>query len=81
MANPSMTMPILESLRDDPSEYVRRSVANHLNDIAKNNSDYVAGSAGKWMRCASKDRQKLIRHACRSLIKQGHQSALVVFGS
>jgi 3-methyladenine DNA glycosylase AlkC len=80
MVDPSKTIPILEVLRDDPSEYVRRSVANHLNDIAKDHPDYVANIADKWMQGASKERQKLIRHACRSLIKQGHKSTLAVFG-
>jgi 3-methyladenine DNA glycosylase AlkC len=80
IADPAMTIPILQALRDDPSEYVRRSVANHLNDIAKDHPDFVAGIAGDWMRDASNDRQKLIRHACRSLIKQGHKETLAVFG-
>jgi len=80
MAEPSRTLPILEVLQDDPSEYVRRSVANHLNDIAKDHPDFVADIAEKWMQGATKDREKLIRHACRSLVKQGHQRTLAVFG-
>lgn len=80
IAEPSQTLPILEVLRDDPSEYVRRSVANHLNDIAKDHPDFVADIAEKWMQGATKDRGKLIRHACRSLIKQGHEKTLAVFG-
>ena len=78
--DPTKTLPILETLRDDPSEYVRRSVANHLNDIAKDHPDLVADVATEWMKNASKDREKLIRHACRSLIKQGHSRTLAVFG-
>lgn len=80
VADPSKTLPILEALRDDPSEYVRRSVANHLNDIAKDHPDLVAKIASYWMANASKNREKLIRHACRSLIKQGHRQTLAVFG-
>ncbi|MGB0505114.1 MAG: DNA alkylation repair protein [Pikeienuella sp.] len=80
ITDPTLTMPILKALRDDPSEYVRRSVANHLNDIAKDHPDLVAKIAGEWMQGASKDRQKLVRHACRSLIKQGHKETLAVFG-
>jgi len=80
IAAPTKTMPILDALRDDPSEYVRRSVANHLNDIAKDHPDHVANIANKWMQGASKNRQQLVRHACRSLIKQGHKNALAVFG-
>ncbi len=78
--DPRKTLPILATLRDDPSEYVRRSVANHLNDIAKDHPDLVADVAAEWMKNASKDREKLIRHACRSLIKQGHSRTLAVFG-
>lgn len=78
--DPTKTLPILETLRDDPSEYVRRSVANHLNDIAKDHPDLVADIAADWMTNASKDREKLVRHACRSLIKQGHSRTLAVFG-
>ncbi len=70
----------LEKLRDDPSEYVRRSVANHLNDIAKDHPDFVAELAAKWLQGASKEREKLVRHACRTLIKQGHEGALAAFG-
>lgn len=80
VASPNKTLPILEALRDDPSEYVRRSVANHLNDIAKDHPDLVANIAGNWMMNASKNREKLVRHACRSLIKQGHSRTLAVFG-
>jgi 3-methyladenine DNA glycosylase AlkC len=80
IADPAMTIPILQALRDDPSEYVRRSVANHLNDVAKDHPDLVAGIASDWMQDASKNRQKLIRHACRSLVKQGHKETLAVFG-
>jgi len=78
--DPSPMIPILESLRDDPEEYVRRSVANHLNDIAKDHPDLVGRLANDWMRDADKNRERLIRHACRTLIKQGHPKALEGFG-
>lgn len=80
MADPSPTIPLLEALRDDPEEYVRRSVANHLNDIAKDNPDLIARLAVDWMQDAGKERRKLVRHACRTLIKQGHPIALRAFG-
>ncbi len=57
VADPTKTLPILEVLRDDPSEYVRRFVANHLNDIAKDHPDLVANIARNWMMYASKDRE------------------------
>ncbi len=79
MADPSPALPLLEALRDDEEEYVRRSVANHLNDIAKDHPDLIAELAGKWLKDANANRTKLVRHACRSLIKQGHPGALKVF--
>lgn len=78
--DPAPMLPILKVLRDDEEEYVRRSVANHLNDIAKDHPDLVARLAGDWMQGADKPREKLVRHACRTLIKQGHPAALRVFG-
>lgn len=78
--DPAPLLPILKSLRDDESEYVRRSVANHLNDIAKDNPDLVGEIANDWMKGANNNRQKLVRHACRSLIKQGHKNTLKAFG-
>ena len=80
VADPSPTLPLLEALKDDPEEYVRRSVANHLNDIAKDHPDMVAGIAARWLKDADRNREKLVRHACRSLIKQGHSATLTAFG-
>lgn len=80
VADPAPVLPLLEALKDDPEEYVRRSVANNLNDIAKDHPDLVADIAGRWLKDASKDRQRLVRHACRTLIKQGHRGTLKVLG-
>jgi len=79
-ADPSPVLSLLEALRDDKEEYVRRSVANHLNDIAKDHPDLVANIAKQWMENADANRSRLVRHACRSLIKQGHTGALEAFG-
>ena len=78
--DPSPMLPLLEALRDDKEEYVRRSVANHLNDIAKDHPELIAELANKWMIGADKNREKLVLHACRSLIKQGHPLTLKAFG-
>lgn len=78
--DPGLILPILNNLKDDPEEYVRRSVANNLNDIAKDHPDLVADIAADWLRGASKDRQRLVKHACRTLIKKGHQKTLASFG-
>jgi len=78
--DPSPVIELLEVLKDDESEYVRRSVANNLNDIAKDHPDIVASIAEKWMVNANSERVKLVRHACRTLIKKGHQKTLMVLG-
>jgi len=80
IADPARLLPLLETLKDDPSEYVRRSVANNLNDIAKDHPDLVAGIAAKWLKGASPARQRLVSHACRSLIKSGHVKTLAALG-
>ncbi len=77
--DPSPMLPLLERLRDDASLYVRRSVANHLNDIAKDHPGLITDLATAWRRGASKEREALLRHACRGLIKQGHAATLAVF--
>jgi len=78
--DPSPVIEILEILKDDESEYVRRSVANNLNDIAKDHPDIVSDISEKWMVNASDKRIKLIRHACRTLIKNGHKKTLAILG-
>lgn len=78
--DPSPILPILENLKDDPSEYVRRSVANNLNDIAKDNPDVVIEVLRRWNTDASPERQGIIRHALRTLVKAGHTGALALLG-
>jgi len=78
--NPAPLMPLLEALKDDPEEYVRRSVANNLNDIAKDHPGTVVNTAEEWIKDAGKPRIKLLKHACRSLIKNGNSDALGLFG-
>lgn len=78
--DPSALIPLLAGLRDDPEDYVRRSVANNLNDIAKHHPDLVAEVAQDWLKGAGPNRRKLVKHACRTLIKQGHKGALEAFG-
>lgn len=80
VADPSPTLPLLLALMDDPSPYVRRSVANHLNDIAKDHPHIVEG----WLRThgegASSQRTALLRHASRTLVKRGHAGVLDALG-
>ena len=78
--NPKPVIELLELLKDDDKEYVRRSVANNLNDIAKDHPELVASIARRWMKGANTERKKLITHACRTLIKQGHVKTLKILG-
>jgi 3-methyladenine DNA glycosylase AlkC len=80
IADPAPVLELLELLRDDPSLYVRRSVANNLNDIAKDHPDLVISTLRRWSQGASEERQWIVRHALRSLVKQGHPEALAIMG-
>ena len=69
MDDPAPILPILEALKQDPSEDVRRSVANNLNDIAKDNPAVVVEVLGRWQAINTPEMDWLIRHALRTLIK------------
>lgn len=77
--DPSPIFPILETLKADSSEYVRRSVANNLNDIAKDNPALVLDIARRWLG-ENPDTNWIVRHACRTLLKRGNEDALALFG-
>ena len=78
--DPSPTLPLLAALQDDPSEYVRRSVANHLNDIARDHPSLVAGWLATHLPGASAQRIALLKHASRTLIKRGDAAVLGAWG-
>lgn len=78
--DPAPILPILTALMDDPEDYVRRSVANSLNDIAKDHPDMVAAFIAAHIEGASPERRRLLKHASRTLLKTGHTQALANFG-
>ncbi|WP_228897389.1 DNA alkylation repair protein [Acidovorax sp. Leaf73] len=78
--NPQLALPLLDALKDDPSSYVRRSVANHLGDIAKDHPDLAVGTARTWLQGAPAPREALVRHGLRFLIKRGDAGALDALG-
>lgn len=78
-SNPSSIIPILENLKNDTSEFVRKSVANNLNDIAKDNPDIVINLVKKWQG-ESKNTDWIIKHGCRTLLKQGNSEVMELFG-
>lgn len=85
-ARPQLTLPLLEKLKDDPELYVRRSVANHLGDIAKDHLDLVLETCARWLKesqamadaAQAKNRRWLIRHALRYPAKKEHAQALAL---
>lgn len=77
--DPAPTIPILEALKDDDAIYVRRSVANHLNDITKDHPDFVLQLLEGWD-LGLPHLRWIAKHACRTLIKRGHPRALHLFG-
>ncbi|NQX28382.1 DNA alkylation repair protein [Microbacteriaceae bacterium VKM Ac-2854] len=76
-ARPEATIPILDALHADESEYVRRSVANHLNDLARHAPELVVETAGRWHGEGS---EWVVRHGLRTLIKKADPGALALLG-
>jgi 3-methyladenine DNA glycosylase AlkC len=79
-ADPSPILPILEILKDDLSESVRRSVANNLNDIAKDHPDLVLDVLRRWQEADTDEIRWIIKHALRTLLKAGDPEALALIG-
>jgi 3-methyladenine DNA glycosylase AlkC len=79
--DPRPVLDLLERLKDDPSLYVRRSVANCLNDIGKDHPQVLIDTARRWLVDARAEREWIVRHALRWAIKQGDAGALDVLGT
>lgn len=82
LAPPHPTLGLLEKLHLDPSDYVRLSVSNHLNDFSKHHPQLVISMLTRWRKQTpdNKRLEKLSRHACRTLLKSGHPGALELHG-
>jgi len=79
-AQPAKTIPILDALRRDPSDYVRRSVANHLNDLSRQNPTLVVQTAERWTREPDENTRWVVRHGLRTLVKKADPGALALMG-
>lgn len=80
---PDQTLPLLDKLHGDPTRYVTRSVANHLNDLSKSVPDQVIERLDLWQSGKDQDAKELdwmTRHALRTLVKTGHGGALGLLG-
>ncbi len=83
IANPLHSAPILEKLKQDSSEYVRRSVSNHMNDFSKEHPLFLTTKCEEWAANAAPEdveMQKLVKHALRNLLKKGDVKALDILG-
>lgn len=76
--NPTPLLPILENLKDDPSKYVQKSVANCINDILKDNPEIGKGLIENWKSNLTKERKWIIKHALRNLLKKEDSWALKI---
>lgn len=80
---PDQTLPLLDHLHADPTRFVTRSVANHLNDITKKSPDVVIERLADWQAKTKQNRKEqdwIARHALRGLIKAGHPGAMLHLG-
>lgn len=76
--NPKSTQTILETLKEDKELYVKKSVANHLNDLSKDNTDYMLQLISGW-NTGNEDTAWIVKHASRTLIKKGNTQSLAFF--
>jgi 3-methyladenine DNA glycosylase AlkC len=77
--DPKPILEVLEKLKDDPSEFVRKSVANNLNDISKDHPDLVMDICTRWYGY-SDNTNWIVKHGCRTLLKKGNTRAMRLFG-
>ncbi|MFT4105959.1 MAG: DNA alkylation repair protein [Lacrimispora sp.] len=77
--NPLPVLGILEQLKADPSLYVRKSVANNLNDISKTHPDLAVKIARDWYG-QNEHTDWIVKHGCRTLLKKGNRDVLGIFG-
>ncbi len=78
--NPHPVLPLLEHLKDDADLYVRRSVANHLNDITKTHPELVLDLCERWLKKTEDHIQWIVKQALRTLIKKGNSKAIQLLG-
>lgn len=80
VADPTPALPVLDALYRDSSEYVRRSVANHLNDISRDHPRTAVAVAARWLAEPAPTTPSLVRHGLRTLVKAGQPDALTLLG-
>lgn len=78
--NPEPLVSILEKLKADDSLYVRRSVANNLNDISKDNPEWMINLCERWLADSHEHTDWIVKHALRSLVKAGDVRVFPLLG-
>jgi len=78
--DPKPILLLLEKLNTDPEDYVRRSVANNLNDISKDHPQQVLDTCERWLEQPTKETQWIVRHATRTLVKKGLPEVFALLG-
>lgn len=82
ISNPLPVIDVLDRLIDDPSPYVRKSVANNLNDISRDHPDLAVDVARRWIAASPTERTRwIVNHGMRTLVKRGRPAALEVVGA
>ena len=79
--DPLVVLPLLDRLHDDPEMYVRRSVANHLNDLTKDHPTLAVMVARRWLAKGGTHVPWVVRHGLRGLVKAGNPDALALVGA
>jgi len=80
LAKPHATRPIVDALYTDQSDYVRRSVANHVNDLSRKSHGLATQIATGWASAPDDNTSWMIRHSMRTLVKSGNRDALALLG-
>lgn len=80
IARPGVTVPLLDALYRDSSQDVRRSVANHVNDLGRDHAELAVELAARWLAAPDEHTAAVIRHGLRTLVKRGHPGALEILG-
>ncbi|MDR1041279.1 MAG: DNA alkylation repair protein [Deltaproteobacteria bacterium] len=78
-SDPAPVLALVESLLGDPSQYVRTSLGNSLNDVSKDHPDLFLEFAGRFMGKAA-ETDRILRRGARTLIKRKNPGAMALFG-
>jgi len=79
--DPKPVLEVLEFLKTDNSNFVKKSVANNMNDVLKDNPDLAMPVLRAWARLGNRHTNWIIRHALRNRLKQNDREAIKIIES